>query len=410
MGIFSRSKDDDGEREADDRPHSPSDGDRGRRGATATAGDRDGSDEAGVGGAQQRSDARREQAPDPEDDGKPDTPKDLRKPTWKFALKRAGKEFVDDQCTDLAAALTYYAVLSMFPAVIALVSLLGVVGQADRTTDFVLGIVRDLAPGDVAETISGPLEELASSQAAGFGLVTGLAVALWSASNYVNAFSRAMNRIYEIGEGRPIWKLRPLMILVTLVALVLVAAVALSLVLSGPLAESVGSAVGLSSAAVTVWQWAKWPVMVLAVVVVIALLYWATPNIKQPKFRWVSPGAVVALVVWAVASALFAVYIANFGNYNATYGALAGVIVFLLWLWITNLALLFGAEFDSEMERGRELQAGLEAEDELQLPPRDTRNLEKKAEKEEKDREQARQIRLDAVEAEQHADAGRRRD
>lgn len=326
--------------------------------------------------------AERRDAPHPDDGRKPDTPTDMKKSSWKSALKRTVKEFSDDQCTDLAAALTYYAVLSLFPALVAVISL--------------LGIIDDLGPASAVETLRGPIESISTSSAAGFGLVLGILGALWSASGYVGAFGRAMNRVYEIDEGRPFWKLRPLQLLITLVALALVVLVGVALVVSGPVAEAVGNAIGLGSAAVTAWQIAKWPVLVLIVVLIVAILYYATPNVKQPKFRWMSMGAFIAIVVWVVASVAFAFYVSTFGSYSQTYGALAGVIVFLLWLWITNLALLFGAEFDSETERGRELQAGMAAEDELQLPPRDTRNLEKKARKEEKDREQARGIRRGA--------------
>jgi len=222
-------------------------------------------------------------------------------------------------------------------------------------------------------------------------------IALWSASGYVGAFARAMNRIYEIGEGRPFWKLRPLMLLITLVAIALVALVLLMLVVSGPLAQSIGDQIGLGEQAVQVWNIAKWPVMLLAVIVIVAILYYATPNVQQPKFRWVSVGAVVAIENWMVASAGFAFYVANFGSYNKTYGSLAGVVVGLVFLWLTNVALLLGAEIDSELERGRQLQAGIAAETELQLPARDTRNIEKAAEKEADDAARGRSIR-------QHAD------
>jgi membrane protein len=332
-------------------------------------------------------------APDPDDPRKPDDPTDLKKPSWKFVLKSTVREFMDDQCTDLAAALTYYAVLSLFPAVLAIVSLLGVFGQVPQTTDALLGIVDDLGAQDITGAVREPLEQLTQSPAAGPALIFGLLGALWSASGYVGAFGRAMNRIYEVDEGRPFWKLRPLQIVITLVAVALIAVVAISLVVSGPLAEAIGNAVGLGSAAVTAWQIAKWPVLALIVILIIAILYYATPNVQQPKFKWMSMGAAIALLTWIVASALFAVYVANFGNYNKTYGTLGGVIVFLLWLWITNLALLFGAEFDSETERGRQLQAGMPAEEELQLPPRDTSKIEKKAKKEAEAIEEARQLK-----------------
>jgi membrane protein len=225
------------------------------------------------------------------------------------------------------------------------------------------------------------------------GLVLGLAAALWSASGYTGAFGRGMNRIYEIDEGRPIWKLRPMMLLVTLVTVVLAAAVLVGLVVTGPAAEAVGDAIGLGSTVVTVWSIAKWPVMLLVVMFVVGLLYYATPNVKQPKFRWLSVGAAVAIVIWIIASALFGFYVANFGSYDKTYGSLAGVIVFLLWLWITNLALLLGGELDAELERGRELQAGMPAEEEIQLPPRDTRKSDKAAKKEREDVLRARRLR-----------------
>ena len=324
---------------------------------------------------------------------KPDKPTDLKKQSWKYGLRRALKEFSDDQCTDLAAALTYYAVLSLFPAVLAMVSLVGIVGQGPRATDALLKIVADIGQPSVVEAVRGPLQSISRSTGAGLTLVLGLLTALWSASGYVGAFGRAMNRIYEIGEGRPFWKLRPLQVVITLIAVVLVALVALSLVVTGPLAQAVGSAIGMGSTAVTVWNIAKWPVLVAVVVLIVAILYYATPNVKQPRFRWISTGAAVAILVWVVASAAFGFYVANFSSYNKTYGTLAGVIVFLLWLWITNLALLFGAEVDAEMERARQLQGGIAAEDELQLPARDEKGLHKKQQKEEKIQEEGRALR-----------------
>ncbi len=224
----------------------------------------------------------------------------------------------------------------------------------------------------------------------------GLLGALWSASGYVGAFGRAMNAVYEIEEGRPFWKLRPVMLLVTLVAILLVAVVLVMLVVSGPLASSIGSVIGVSDQAVTAWNIAKWPVIVAFVVVIVAILYYATPNVKQPKFRWLSVGAVVAILAWILASVAFGFYVATFGSYNKTYGSLAGAVVGLLWLWITNLALLFGAELDSELERGRQLQAGIEAEGELQLPARDTRGIRKAREQEQKDLAAGRAIREQA--------------
>jgi membrane protein len=335
-----------------------------------------------------------EHGPDEPDTEKPESPADLTGRSWWYVVRKTVREFSDDQCTDLAAALTYYSVLALFPAAIALLSLLGLVGQGADSVNTLLQILSDVGAGGVADTLRPTLLELSRSQSSGVAFVLGLVLALWSASGYVGAFGRGMNRIYEVREGRPIWKLRPTMLLVTLVTVVLTALVALALVITGPAARAVGDAIGVGDTAVLVWNIAKWPVMVVVVVLIVALLYYATPNVKQPKFRWISVGAVVAILVWALASALFGFYVANFSSYDKTYGSLAGVIVFLLWLWITNLALLFGAELDAELERGRELQAGIAAEDLIQLPPRDTRNIEKAARKEREDVERGRRLRL----------------
>lgn len=348
--------------------------------------------------AGQSTDRSDQVTPDPDDARKPESPKDLDKRSWKYVLRKTYNEFTDDQCTDLAAALTYYAVLAIFPAALALVSILGVVGQSTNAVDTVVKTLKPLVSDQMLGTIKPALDQLANSSSAGLALVIGIVVALWSASGYVGAFSRAMNRIYEIREGRPFWKLRPIMLLLTFVAVVLVAIVLLLLILSGPVLGSIGNAVGLGDTAILVWRIAKWPVIAVSVVLIVALLYYTTPNVKQPKFRWISVGACVAIVTWVIASVGFAFYVANFSNYNKTYGSLAGVVVSLLFLWITNLALLFGAELDAELERGRELQAGMPAEEELQLPPRDTRNIEKADKKQAKDVALGRRIRRQAQE------------
>ncbi len=325
---------------------------------------------------------------------KPESPADLQKRSWFYVARKTAREFSDDQCTDLAAALTYYSVLSLFPAAIAILSLVSLVGQGPSTVDTLLGILRHVGASSAADTLEPTLTQLSKAQNSGFALIIGLAAALWSASGYVGAFGRGMNRIYEIDEGRPIWKLRPTMLLVTLITVVLTALVAVGLVLTGPAAQAVGNAVGFGPTVVTVWNIAKWPVLLAVVVLIVALLYYATPNVKQPKFRWISIGAIVAILTWILASVLFGFYVANFASYNKTYGSLAGVIAFLLWLWITNLALLFGAELDAELERGRQLQAGMPAEEVIQLPARDTRKSDKAAEKEREDVERGRQLRL----------------
>jgi membrane protein len=335
-------------------------------------------------------------APHPDDTRKPESPDDLVKPAWTYTAKKAWLEFSRDQCTDLAAALTYYAVLSLFPALLAMVSLLGVFGQGQKTTDALLNIVRQLGQDTAANALQGPIEQMTQTHAAGFAFVFGVLGAIWSASAYIAAFGRAMNRVYQVDEGRPIWKLRPLQLLLTVAGIVLVSLLLIGLVVSGPVAKSIGDVIGLGSTALTVWTYAKWPVMLLIVIGLVALLYYSTPNVKQPKFRWMSVGSAIAIVVWILASVAFGFYVSNFGSYNKTYGSLAAVIVFLLWLWITNLALMFGAEVDAEMERARELQAGIRAEESIQLPPRDTRASDKMQEKVQEKVEEGRRLREEA--------------
>ncbi len=338
-------------------------------------------------------------APAPEDPRKPDSPDDITRPSWMYVLRKTLREFLKDQCTDLAAALTYYAVLAIAPALLAVISVLGLVGDPQKMVGDVLKIAGDVGVSSVDDTLKPILTQLTQAPAAGLALVLGLALALWSASCYVAAFSRGMNRIYEVDEGRPMWKLRPALLLVTVILVVIAVAIVVAVVLSGGVARSIGATIGLSDVAVTVWNIVKWPVIVALVVVAIAVLYYATPNVRQPRFRWISLGAIVALVVWVLASLAFGFYVGNFSSYDKTYGSLAGVIVFLLWLWITNLALLFGAELDAEVERGRQLQGGIEAEKTIQLPPRDTRASEKKQAKQEEDVRLGRALRQSRGEA-----------
>ncbi len=334
-----------------------------------------------------------ETAPPPDDPRKPESPPDLTKRSWTYAFKQAWAEFRRDQCTDMAAALTYYAVLSLFPGLLVVMSLIGVFGEGESTTRELLDLVERIGQEDAVDQLRTPIQQMTETNAAGFALIISLAAALWTASGYVGAFGRAMNKIYEVDEGRPFWKLRPINLAITLVTVLLAAMVLLGLVVTGPFAQELGETIGVGDTAVTVWNIVKWPIMVLVVVLLVAVLYYATPNVRQPKFRWISVGAGLAILVWILASLAFGLYVANFGSYNKTYGSLAGVIIFLLWLWLTNLALLFGAEVDAEMERARQLQAGLPAEETLQLPPRDTRRSEKEAAKLEALIEQGRELR-----------------
>jgi YihY family inner membrane protein len=269
--------------------------------------------------------------------------------------------------------LTYYAVLSIFPAILCVVSLLGLAGQS--VTESLMTNLGTLAPGPVKEILTGALTELQRGRGgAGLIALAGLAVAFWSASKYVAAFIRASNAVYDIDEGRPIWKTLPLRLGITLVSLVLMAVTALAVVLSGGLAHWVGDVLGIGPAAVTAWNIAKWPVLLVMVSLLFALLYWAAPNVKQ-RFRWVTPGGILAMLVWIVASAGFAVYVAAFGSYNKTYGSIATVVIFLVWLWVTNLALLLGAELNAELERSRAIVAGLPRHEEPYVELRDARGI-----------------------------------
>lgn len=297
-----------------------------------------------------------------------------RESGWWATIKRAATEFQEDNLTDWAAALTYYGLLSLFPALIAMVSLIGIFGNPETTTKSLTEIITELGPESAAETFEGPIQAITeNSGTAGIAFVLGLAVALWSASGYVGAFTRASNVIYETPEGRPFWKLRPLQIGITLVMIVLLGLLAVALTLTGPIVSAIAEPVGIGSTAVTVWNIAKWPVMALVFLLAIAVLYYATPNVKLRGFRWVSAGSVVAIVVWVVASAIFAFYVANFGSYNETYGTLGGLIALLIWFWITNLAILFGHQLNAERERSLEIEEGRpRAEREIQLEPRQT--------------------------------------
>lgn len=292
---------------------------------------------------------------------------------WQTAKRTIG-EFREDGMTDWAAALTYYGILALFPALIVLVSLIGLFGDPRETTKTLTEIVTSIGASTSGKTFSGPIESLTSHRStAGFSLVLGTAAALWAASGYVGAFIRASNVIYEVPEGRPFWKLRPLQLAVTLAMVILLALIALALVLTGPIVKAVAEPIGLSSAAISVWNIAKWPALIAVFVLMLAILYYASPNARLRGFKWVTPGSLVALVVWVLASVGFAFYVANFSSYDKTYGTLAGVVVLLIWLWISNLAILFGHQLNAELERRKEIEEGVPgARRELRLEPRDT--------------------------------------
>jgi membrane protein len=296
-------------------------------------------------------------------------------------VKRSAIEFKEDNGTDWAAALTYYSVLSIFPALIAMVSIVGLVGDPQKVTENFTDIVNELGPSTASSTFKGPIDSITANRGtAGVLLIVGVVAALWTASAYVGAFFRASNEMYEVEEGRAFVMMRPLQMLVTLLQVLLLAAVGLALVVTGPVAEKVGSALGIGSTAVLVWDIAKWPIMAATVLLAIAVLYYASPNAKLRGFTWVFPGAIVAMVLWLIASAGFAVYVANFGSYNKTYGTLGGVITFLVWLWITNIAVVLGAEFNAERERSREFaERAPGADRELQIDMRTHPKVERRS-------------------------------
>ncbi|MFE9812003.1 YihY/virulence factor BrkB family protein [Streptomyces sp. NPDC005227] len=302
----------------------------------------------------------------------PDAPTELPRRAWGKVLSGSVREFQKDELTDRAAALTYYGVLALFPALLVLVSLLGITGKS--TTDTVLDNLKQLTPGSTRDILTRAVEQLQGN--AGIGSVVaivGLVVAVWSASGYVAAFIRAANAIYDMPEGRPVWKILPVRIAVTVVLMVLAVVSALIVVFTGGIARQAGEALGIGNSALTVWSIVKWPVLVVLVTAMIAILYWACPNAKVKGFRWITPGSFLALVIWMIASAGFAFYVANFASYNKTYGTMAGVVVFLVWLWISNLAILLGLEFDAEAVRQRAVAGGMRPDAEPYTQPRDTR-------------------------------------
>jgi membrane protein len=317
--------------------------------------------------------ARRDEAIDEEGKRRAlEGPTDLPGRTWWSVLKRTFGEVREDNLTDWAAALTYYALLALFPALIVFVALIGLFGRYPQTTNAVLDIVGTVGPSSAVQTFRGPIEQVVQQKGgAGALLGIGLLGALWSASGYVGAFMRASNAVYEVEEGRRFWKLRPLQIAITVILVLVSALVAISIVLTGSLARAIGNAIGMGGTAVTVWNIAKWPILFVIITSVFAFLYYVAPNVKQRGFRWITPGGLVAVTIWLIASIGFSFYASNFGSYNKTYGSLGGVIIFLIWMWLTNLALLIGAEFNAEIERGRELATGEPAEEQLRMEPRE---------------------------------------
>jgi membrane protein len=316
------------------------------------------------------------------EDAAPRRVTDLHPRSWLAAIRRTIKEFMEDELPDRAACLTYYGILSIFPALLVLVSLLGVIGTS--AADSILENLQQLTPGSVRDVLSNAVNGVRGAAGTGSVLaIVGLVGALWSASGYIGAFIRAANTVFDVPEGRPAWKIAPLRLAVTIVLMVLLSASAVIVVFTGSVAEQAGAALGLGDEAITAWSIVKWPVLVLLVATMIALLYWSAPNARVPGFRWLTPGSILAVVIWVVASGGFAFYVANYGSYNKTYGTVAGLIIFLVWLWLSNLAILLGLEFDAEIARERAIVGGHPKEVEPYVKPRDTRTWPHRRRKEE---------------------------
>lgn len=342
-----------------------------------------------------RETLERAEAPAPENESKPDQPTQVNKRSWKYVFRRSLAEFSQDGCTDLAASLTYFTVLSVFPGLLAVVSMLGVVGQGQQTTDAITGFLDGRVPDELNTLLEPTITNLTEATGAGVvALIIGVGSGLWTASGYVGAFSRAMNRVYDVSEGRTFVKHKATMLAVTLFVVVTVVLIFIMVLVSGGIAQTVGDLIGLGETSVTVWNIAKWPVILLLLILLVAVLYYFTPNVKQPKFTWISPGAVFAIVGAILAGVAFSIYATQFASQTSTYGVIGGVILGLLGIWIFNNVLLMGAEIDAELQRGRELQAGIPSEEMLHLPPRDVKGVTKALEKHEQLVDEGRKVRL----------------
>jgi membrane protein len=296
---------------------------------------------------------------------------------WWQIVRRAVRQIKPDAVPDRAATLTYFGVLAIFPAVLVLVSLLGLVGP-DSAQRF-LDNVRSVAPGGVTDFLSSIIDQVqGNAGAAGAAAIVGILVALWSASGYIAAFMRAANAIFGVPEGRPFWKTIPVRVLTTVLVVVLLIVCVVIVVVTGPIADKVGTLIGVGDTLQWVWAIAKWPVLVIIVALLFSLLFGATPNVRYGRFRVLTVGGVVAVLTWLIASGLFGVYVSFSGSYNKTYGPLATVIVFLVWLWISNIAILLGLEVDSERMRDRAIRAGAPDDLEPYVRVRDTRKMDER--------------------------------
>ncbi len=296
---------------------------------------------------------------------------------WIVIFKRSLKQLKRDGITDRAATLTYFGVLAIFPAVLVLVSILGLIGP--DTAQRFLTSVQSVAPGGVTDFLSAVIGQVqGKAGAASAAAIVGILVALWSASGYIAAFMRSANAVYHVPEGRPVWKTIPVRLGTTVSVVVLLVLCVVIVGVTGPIADKIGQLIGVGGALQWLWAIAKWPVLIILVALLFSLLYGVTPNVKYGRFRLLTAGGVVAVVIWLVASGLFGVYVSFSGSYNKTYGSLATVIVFLVWLWISNIAILIGLEFDSEVARERMIRAGAPSDLEPWVRVRDFRKMDER--------------------------------
>ncbi|MCU1585255.1 MAG: ribonuclease [Microbacteriaceae bacterium] len=329
----------------------------------------------------------------PRGEGSPRSRRGLSAASWRLVYRRTIHGFIAHGLADMAGSLTYFGAIAIAPSIVALMSLSTMFGQGKESVSALLSTIDDVAPGSAISLLKQPLEQFSSSPTIGFAFVASTLISIWATSSYVAAFGRSLNRIYEITEGRPIWKLKPQQILVALAVAALVLITLAALVLSAPVTTGVGDALHIGSTPLTVWSVVKWPLLVLAVVLTVAILYYATPNVEQPKFRWMSEGAFVSVIVVVGVSLLFGTYVKDFAHYDRTYRSFAGIVFVLLWLWISNLTLLFGAEVDAQFERAKQLEAGVAAERQIQLPRRDTEASDRAARNRSEDVREGRSIR-----------------
>lgn len=331
----------------------------------------------------------------PDDQESKKTITDLDAASWRFVVRSVVRRFVTDQCPDKAAALTFYAILTVIPAAMVIVSLVSLLGPDSEVLRLVVGVVSALASEAASDILRDVIDELAGSSIAWIALLGGVALTFWSGSRYVAAFSRAMNGIYRAEEGRRLWWMRVTHLAIALVLLVAVTTAVLVIGLSDRVVAAIGERLGWGDAALVAWVIVRWPLLVIVSVAALAVLSYFSSNVRHPRLRWMTFGASSTLLVLLLASLLFSFYTSNVAQYERIYGSLAGIIVFLLWLWIANLALLGGVEFDAAVERARELKGGEPAEHRPRLALRDTSTLPQKAQRERKEVAAARSLRSD---------------